>query len=250
MKILICIKQINETGEMNRFDAYALEEAIRIKQEFKDKHSTSVFVDVVTVGPLENSNVIKRAYGLGVDRGYHIIAKESQYISSFETASKLAVVAKKNQYDLILTGIMSQDLMSGQTGPMLAEILDLPCVPGVIKTNMTPGIDNSSIEVEQEIENGLRYLLEIQLPAVLTIQAGINTPGYPTLSKMLAAGQKSIVTINDNDICSKESEAIQARETYVAMDIVQKTRKSQVLQGSISDKAKQLFDVLQQKNLL
>ncbi|MCP4669821.1 MAG: hypothetical protein GY857_00820, partial [Desulfobacula sp.] len=142
MKSLICIKQNNESGEMNLFDAHAIEEAFKLKQEFENRGNKGDFsVDVVTVGPAENSKIIKRAFGLGADRGYHVIIKETGYNFSFETASKLAVVAKKESYDLILTGIMSQDLMAGQTGPMLAEILDLPCVTGVVKTNLA--VDNS-----------------------------------------------------------------------------------------------------------
>ncbi len=169
---MICITQSNENGEMNLFDAHAIEEALKLKQKFENRGYQEDFsVDVVTIGPSENSKIIKRAFGMGADKGYHVITKERGYSFSFETASKLAAVAKKESYDLILTGIMSQDLMAGQTGPMLAEILNLPCVTGVVKTELAA--DNSSIKVEQEMENGFRNGLEILLPAVLTIQAGI-----------------------------------------------------------------------------
>jgi electron transfer flavoprotein beta subunit len=249
MKILICIKQINDNGDINLFDAHALEEAVRLKQKF-EKHENKEFVsvDVVTVGSSESSKIIRRAFGMGADKGYHIVTKDIKYGFSFETASKLAVIAKKVSYDLILTGIMSQDLMSGQTGPMLAEILGLPCVTGVIKTNLTN--DGYSIEVEQEMENGFRNCLEVTLPALLTIQAGINTPGYPTLSRMLAAGKKEIITFREADLFPKNIKPVQVRETYVSMEVPQKTRSGHVLTGSLTDKAKQLLTILQEKALV
>ena len=249
MKSLICIKQSNENGEMNLFDAHAIEEALKLKQKFENRGYQEDFsVDVVTIGPSENSKIIKRAFGMGADKGYHVITKDRGYSFSFETASRLAAVAKKESYDLILTGIMSQDLMAGQTGPMLAEILNLPCVTGVVKTELAA--DNSSIKVEQEMENGFRNGLEIILPAVLTIQAGINTPRYPTLSRMLAAGKKEIMTFNETDLFSKKTGAVQAREIFVSMEDPQKTRAGHLLQGSLADKAKQLFTVLHGKALI
>ncbi|MDM8535150.1 electron transfer flavoprotein subunit beta/FixA family protein [Desulfobacterales bacterium HSG17] len=249
MKILICIKQINASGEINLFDAHALEEAVRLKQEFETcGNKDFCSVDVVTVGPPESSKIIRRAFGMGADKGYHIVTKDIAYGFSFEIASKLAVIATKTSYDLILTGIMSQDFMSGQTGPMLAEILDLPCVTGVIKTNLTN--DSYSIEVEQEMENGFRNCLEVTLPALLTIQAGINTPGYPTLSRMLAAGNKEIITFREAELFPENLEPFQARETYVSMEDPQKTRTGHVLKGSITDKAHQLFTILQKKALV
>ncbi len=249
MKSLICIKQSNESREMNLFDSHAIEESFKLKQEFeKREHQGDFLVDVVTIGPSENSKIIKRAFGMGADRGYHVITKGRGYSFSFETASKLAVVAKKDSYDLILTGIMSQDLMAGQTGPMLAEILNLPCVTGVVKTKLAA--DNASIKVEQEMENGFRNGLEIILPAVLTIQPGINTPRYPTLSRMLAAGKKEIMTFDETDLFSKKNKAIQARESFVSMEDPHKTRAGHLLQGSLADKAKQLFTVLHGKTLI
>lgn len=248
MKILTCIKQINERPEISRFDAHALEEAILLKQRLEKQKTTLVTVDVITMGPPKASQIIKRAFGMGADRGYHIVSKNRQYVSSYETASMLAITAQKASYDLILTGIMSLDMMAGQTGPMLAEILGLPCVTGVVNTNLDHGSD--SIEVEQEMGNGFRHCLEVTLPAVLTIQAGINTPGYPTLSRMLAAGKKEINTIQESALFHKNGKPFEARQTYVSMEDPQKTRSARVLQGTIMEKASQLSNVLQGRNLV
>ena len=182
---------------------------------------------------------------MGADRGYHIVTEDPEYVSSFVTATRLAVVAKKIPYNLILTGIMSTDMMAGQTGPMLATILGLPCATAVIKTSL-PTSDNL-IEIERELENGFRDCLEIQLPAVLTIQAGINTPRYPCLSKMLAVSQKKIASLTEADLFP---EPIEAREIYIGLEQPEKTRSGRELKGSLSDKAEQLFGLLKEKDLI
>jgi electron transfer flavoprotein beta subunit len=209
MEILVCIKQVGDNGDMNRFDAHALEEALELKEQLAAQNLGPISVDVVTVGPPEAGKIIRRAFGMGADRGYHIVNKETGYISSFVTASRLAVVAKKTSYDLILTGIMSEDMMEGQTGPMLAKIMGLPCATGVVKISLPAG--DNAIEVEREMENGFRDCLVIRLPAVLTTQAGINTPRYPNLSNMLTAGQKEITSLTETDLFP---EPIRARRRH------------------------------------
>lgn len=245
MKILVCIKQVGDDGEINRFDVHALEEAIYIKDQLGAQISASVTVDVVTVGPPEAVKIIRRAFGLGADSGYHIVTKESEYVSSFVTAARLAVVTKKIPYDLILTGIMSTDMMAGQTGPMLARIMGLPCATGVIKTSLPSSA--GMIEVERELESGFRDCLAIRLPAVLTIQAGINTPRYPRLSNMLAAGQKEITILQQSDILP---EPIQAKEICIGLESPKKTRTGRMLEGSLANQVEQLFDLLKEKDLI
>ena len=229
---------------MNRFDAHALEQALLLKEQKDVLISEPNFVDVVTAGPPGAEKIIRRAFGMGADTGYHIVTTDKGF-SSFITASRLAAVAKKTSYDLILTGIMSEDMMAGQTGPMLAQIMGFPCATGVVKTSLH--LNDNSIEVEREMENGFRDCLLIRLPAVLTIQAGINIPRYPCLSNMLAANRKQIITLAAADLFS---EVIQERESCVGMEDPEKTRAGQVLEGSLSDKAGLLFAFLREKDLL
>jgi len=243
MNILVCIKQVGNDGEMNLFDRHALEEALLIKEQFATKIPESITITVVTAGPTTAAKVIRRAFGLGADRGYHIITKNSEYTSSLVTAYHLAAVAQRTHYNLILTGIISADMMAGQTGPMLARILEIPCATGVVKTNLN--LKDNLIEVERERENGWRDIIAIDLPALLTIQAGINTPRYPRLSNMLAAGQKDIITIAETEI-----EPTPTRETYIGLENPEKTRAGLMLDGSLFDKAQQLFTILKEKNLL
>ena len=245
MKILVCIKQMDDSGEMNRFDAHALEEALLLKEQLGDPIVEPVSVDVVTAGPLKAEKIIRRAFGMGADRGYHIVTENSGYVSSFMTASWLAAVAKKTSYDLNLTGIMSEDMMAGQTGPMMAKILNLPCATGVIKIFLP--LTGKTIKVEREMENGFRDGLVILLPAVLTIQAGINTPRYPCLSNMLSANRKQILSLSSEDLFL---EPVRARESCIGMEDPEKARTGRVLEGSVADKAAQLFSFLREKNLI
>jgi electron transfer flavoprotein beta subunit len=245
MKILVCIKQVGDGGDMNRYDAHALEQALLFKEQRTAPPLEAVLVDVVTVGPTSAEKIIRRAFGMGADRGYHIVSKETGYLSSFVTASWLAAVAKKTSYDLILTGTMSQDSMAGQTGPMLAGMMGFPCATGVVKTGL-PSPDHT-IEVERELENGFRDCLVIRLPAVLTIQAGINTPRYPRLSMMLAANSKPVTTLAAADLFP---EPVVPREVCVGIKAPEKTRDGRFLNGSLSDKAEQLFSFLREKDLV
>ena len=250
MKILVCIKQVGNDGEINQFDLHALEEALRLKEQLTAQlsGSVSVEVDVITIGPPEASKIIRRAFGLGADCGYHLVTENSGYVSSFVTATRLAVVAKKIPYDLILTGFMSTDMMAGQTGPMLAKNMELPCATRVIKTSL-PANDNviNQIEIERELENGFRDCLTIRLPALLTIQTGINTPRYPRLSNMLAAGQNEITILKETELFP---EPIRAKEICLGLEYPKKTRSGRRLEGSLSDKAEQLFALLKEKDLI
>lgn len=214
-----------------------------MKEQLTTQTAEPVMVAVVTAGPSATAAVARRAFGLGADQGFHIVTTDNEYTSSLATASRLAVVARQTQYDLILTGIMSEDMMAAQTGPMLARLMDIPCATGVVKASLNR--KENLIEVERELENGLLDNIIINLPALLTIQAGINTPRYPRLSNMLSACGKEIITINEDEL-----EALPAREVCIGLENPKKTRSSRMLNGSLDDQALQLFTLLQEKGLL
>lgn len=247
MKILVCIKQVvealdNNRPSMNRFDEYALEEAICIKEKGSE-NGLDIIVDVITLGPWEAVEVVKRAFGLGADNGFHIVMDRDQDASSSVTAELLARAVKDLSYDLVLTGIMSQDRMEGQTGPILAEIMGIPCATGVIATS--PVQNGSHISVEREMEKGERQSLMIRLPALLTVQAGINTPRYPSLSKVLKASKKMINTI----VVVKE-EVPPDTQTTLCLEEPAKSRSGRVLAGTTEEKAMALFSLLRERGIL
>ena len=258
MRILVCIKQVPDSENpiliddqntwiqtdeiaafrMNRLDEFALEEAVLIKEAFSDTK-----IDVISVGPDRSTEVIKRGIGMGADAGIHIAVAPEGYHSSFEVAAWIADYARGKTYDLILTGAMSEDNMHGQVGPMIAGRLALPCATAVIFEKIAS--DTKSIYVEREIEGGHRDTLELQLPAVLTIQSGINTPRYPSLSNLLRANRVKLEKIPAGDPARSASP-----EILVQMIYPQKTRSGTVLDGTAAQKAAQLIHILRQRALM
>lgn len=245
MKILVCIKQVSEivggtTQVMNRFDEYALEEAIRIKERFI-KAGHDAVVHVITVGPEQAAAVVKRAFGMGTDKGWHLVTDPHQKGSSAVTAGLMAGAVTGEAYDLVVTGIMSQDRMEGQTGPILAELMGLACATGVVATTLVPG--SSCLRVERELEKGARESLSITLPALITVQAGINIPRYPSLSKVLKASKKTIQTL-------VVPGGTVDTQTMVRLEAPLKSRAGRVLGGTLDDKALALFTLLRERGIL
>ncbi|GAB6096273.1 electron transfer flavoprotein subunit beta/FixA family protein [Desulfatiferula olefinivorans] len=255
MNILVCIKHVPQTEsatairddetwisrsahvayKMNRFDEYALEEALLIKDR-----AQGVRVDVLTLGPERAREVLKRAFGMGADDGIHIIDDDSAYQDPGTVAARLAREAAGGHYDLIFCGIMSEDLMQAQTGQMLAEHLSLPCVSSVVELVLDE--EGKRAHVKREIEGGRKSLVQVTLPCVLTIQAGINTPRYPTLSKILKADSKTVTTVTETlDL---------TRQTCRVIRYPKKQRAGKILDGSREDKARQLLDLFRQKDIM
>jgi len=253
MKILVCIKPVPDPEslitiddsqnwiatpnhyKMNRFDESALEEALLIRDKYK-----SVSIDVLSAGSENSKDVIRRALGMGADAGIHIVFDADGYISPFLTASCIAYCIKENFYDLIFAGAMSEDYMQGQVGLLSAEMAGLPCVSFVVKQEISN--DKKNIYVERELDGGLIESFELKLPALFTIQGGINKPRYPSLSNMLRANKAEIKTINSDLIGKTDPKQITLR-----MTIPEKRREGYVLSGSVKEKAAELLRILSKK---
>ena len=255
MKILVCVKQVPEADavikiddgarwirpeksisyEMNRFDECAVEESVLIKEAFPGTR-----VDVLSVGPDRVAMVVKRAIGMGADKGIHVKTEDHGYLNPLTVASLIADYARDRDYDLVLAGIMSQDAMQGMVGPMLAERLSVPCATSVVFEELAP--DKRTVYAEREIEGGYRDSVELKLPAVLTIQGGINKPRYPSLSNMLRAKQQKLKTL-----AAGLAEVREPREKIMRVSYPQKSRSGMVLEGNQQEKAAQLLKILREK---
>lgn len=255
MKILVCVKQVPEPDfipivdglgasvspkgkiryQMNEFDACALEEALRIKDRLP-----GAIIDALTVGPPGTEEVLKRAVGMGADGAVHLLTSEDDCPDPFSTACWIASVAEERGYDLILAGVMSQDEMQGLLGPLIAGYLNLPCATAVVSKKLSD--DGASVEVERELEGGLRLSLDLPLPALLTIQTGINKARYPSLSNVLRARQMEAETIGVPTLCE-----VEARQTVVRISSPEKSRAGVMLEGSLEDKAERLARLLREK---
>jgi electron transfer flavoprotein beta subunit len=256
MKILVCVKAVPDSESlfvldssgnrvttsgsfrMNRFDESALEEALLIKGVCE-----SAVVDVISVGPECSKDVIRRALGMGADGGIHIVYDNDGYVSPFITASFIAGYIKDNVYDMIFAGAVSEDNMQGQVGPLSAEMAGLPCVSFVVKQELSSGL--KTVYVEREAEGGMTESFEIDLPAVLTFQGGINDPRYPSLSNVLRANRTVIKTI-----CPDMAGGNDPRQMSLRMSIPEKRREGHVLSGSAKEKAVELINILRRKGFI
>ncbi len=223
---------------LNRFDECAIEEALLMRESHGD-----ITVHVISVGPPRASAVVKRAMGMGCDHGIHILTHDDAFLSPFVTAAWIAALAGDKKYDLIFTGMLSEDLMQGQVGPIVSELLGWPCVMGVVHEQLDPM--QGKIEATREIEGGARQHLEIHLPAVLAIQTGINQPRYPSLSNLLKANRYKIETID-----SAAFPFVAPRQRVVETSPPPRTRTGRFLAGNLDEKARALYKILRKKDFL
>jgi len=261
MKTLVCVKQVPDTEallsidpggkwiapqdatafRMNRFDEFALEEAMRIKERFSGRIDVSI--DSVSVGPARVRPTLKESLARGADNGFHIRVEEAGYISPFDTATLIAAFAEKGGYDLILTGVMAEDDMACLVGSLIAEILGYPCATAVISQKMKA--EGRRIDVEREIEAGCRECLQLDLPAVLTIQSGINSPRYSSLSNVMRASRQKIPTISAEQLAAR-----QKTEQVSALFYPEKRSGGKILEGTPREKAQVLLRELHGKALI
>ncbi|MGE0447802.1 MAG: electron transfer flavoprotein subunit beta [Vicinamibacterales bacterium] len=203
MKIAVCIKQVptrewqprlNEAGtwireqdasfEMNEPDAYALEEALRLRE----KHGGEVVV--CTAGPARVAQVIREALARGADRAIHVEDDALAAADAMVTAGALAAAMKDEAFDLVLTGLQSDDQGHAQTGIILAERLGMPHSTIIMEVAVEGGGgkgEGGSLRVKRELEGGWFQWIAMPLPALLSIQSGINQLRYATLKGIMAA---------------------------------------------------------------
>lgn len=210
MKIVVCVKQVATLGDeveftsderdvdpdflefaINEWDTYATEEAIRIKEAAGDGE-----VVVVTVGDEDAEDSMRRALAMGADRGIRIEGEDIAVGDPITTARALAGVVRRESPDLVLCGVQSSDAVQGAVGVALAELLGAPRVAVCKKVDL----QGAKAVVQRELEGGLIDVTEVDMPAVLTIQTGINEPRYATLRAIKQAEQKEIEVIGPSDL--------------------------------------------------
>jgi electron transfer flavoprotein beta subunit len=170
---------------LNEWDACAVEEAIQIRERLGEGE-----VVVVTVGDEEAEGALRRCLAMGADRAVRVDAEPRDPIS---TARALAEVVAGESPDLVLTGVQSADSVQGSTGVALAELLGLPRVAVVTKIEWS---GSGPATVDRELEGGLVDVVEVDTPALLTIQTGINQPRYANLRAIKLAEQQEIAVVS------------------------------------------------------
>jgi len=199
MNILVCIKQVPDTetrikiGDdkksvdptdvnwiLNPYDEYAVEEALQIKERLGD-----TTVTVISVGSEQTVSAIRSALAMGADEA--VLVKTDQVLDSLATAKALATAIKEMPYDLILSGKQGVDNDNLQVGPMVAELLNIPCVTFISELKLEDG----KATVKREVEGGMETV-EAVLPALFTAEKGLNEPRYPALRGIMMAKRKPI----------------------------------------------------------
>ncbi|MDT8067517.1 MAG: electron transfer flavoprotein subunit beta/FixA family protein [Terriglobia bacterium] len=249
MKILVCMKQVpqkdaplklNESGkwiredvsyEVNEPDAYALEEALRQREKHKGE------VVVVTAGPARAQQVLREALAKGADRAIHLEDDRFAHLDSYNVARAIAAAIKDEQFDLVFTGLQSDDFGAAQTGVILAELLGWPHATIIMQIEKTEG----GIRVKRELEAGYFQFVDMPLPAVLTIQSGINKLRYATLIGIKQAKNKPLRKLTWDEVSSSLAEN---RQEIEKLYIPQKTKKTEFIEGPPAEVAKKLVDKL------
>ena len=254
MKVAVCIKQvpakdaplhIAESGtwiretdigfEMNEPDSFALEEALRLKE----KHGGEVVA--LSMGPERAKQVIKEGLAKGADRGIHIADDKFFLLDPLGSAKSLAAALKTENFDLILTGLQSDDQGFGQTGVLLAELLGLPHATIIMQIEVIQNqVQGQRLRLKRELEAGWFQWVELPLPAVLTIQSGINKVRYASLKGIMAAKKKEIAVISRESLGVAQEPTERVERIYVP----QKTKKTEFIDGSPKEAAAKLLEKL------
>jgi electron transfer flavoprotein beta subunit len=249
MKILVCMKQVpqkdaplklNESGtwirddvsyEVNEPDAFALEEALRQKE----KHTGEVVV--ITAGPARSQQVLREGLAKGADRAIHLEDNGFVGLDAFNMAKAFVAAIKDEKFDLIFTGLQSDDYGYAQTGVIMAELLGWPHATIIMEIQKS----DSGIKVKRELESGFFQHVNLPLPAVLTIQSGINKLRYATLLGIKQAKNKPLRKVTMDEVKSALGQNLQKIEKLY---VPQKTKKTEMLEGSPGEIAKKLVDKL------
>jgi electron transfer flavoprotein beta subunit len=242
MKTAVCIKQVvtrewqlrvndaktwirdqDATFELNEPDAYALEEALRLKE----KHGGEVVV--CSAGPARVTKVIREALARGADRAIHVESDSLAAADAVTVAGALASAIRDEQFDLVLTGLQSDDQGFGQVGVVLAETLGMPHATIIMEVQASEG----GLRVKRELEGGWFQWMSLPLPALLTIQSGINQLRYATLKGIMAAKKKEIRTVTP-------AQTAEPTERIISVHFPEKGKKTRMISGSAAEAAKEI----------
>ena len=235
MKIAVLIKQVpgsesplplnsnrswlDENGisyVMNECDNYAIEEALQIKEGNGDGE-----VVVISLGPERVQKVIREGLAKGADRAIHVQIDSDDLADPLIIASLLTEAIRDEKFDLILSGLQSDDLGMEQTGIIVGELLEMSTASLAMATELSEG----KIKVKRELEAGFFQWVSMSLPASITIQSGLNTPRYPSLKGIMGAKKKEINVVTPNVDNIRQS----AKKVYVP----QSDKQTTMIEGSV-----------------
>jgi electron transfer flavoprotein beta subunit len=250
MKIIVSVKQVpardstlkvngdgkwldeaDLTYEMNEPDAYALEEALQLREKLGGE------VIVLCAGPERAIQTVREALAKGADRAIYVQFEENTVLDALATANLLAKAVQPESPDLILTGLQSDDLGYGQTGVVLAELLGFSHATIVMEVEP----EGNTVRVKRELEDGWFQNVYLPLPAVLTIQSGIKKLRYATLMGIKRAKTKEVKTLSASQLSIDLTSRMMMQRVYLP----QRNKQTQIFSGEPRQIAKQLVEKLQ-----
>lgn len=224
------IEETDLTFEINEPDAYALEEALQLKE----KHGGEVVA--LCAGPARAAQTIREALAKGADRAIHIEAEDLGALDTLGVARLLSAAAAPEKPDLILTGLQSDDLGAGQTGVVMAELLGVPHSTIIMQVE----VRKAAIRVKRELENGWFQHIEMPLPAVLAVQSGLNKLRYATLMGIKKARTKEIKRVTPSELGGAPPPVATIEKLYAP----HKSKRTQIFGGDARTAAAQLVEKL------
>jgi electron transfer flavoprotein beta subunit len=234
-KISVSNNRISEDSAefiINPYDEYAIEEAITLK----DAHGGTV--TVVTVGDEDSEKELRTALAMGADQAVLISNEDLDSQDQYTTSSILATYFKDKEYDIILGGNVAIDNGTGQVGPRLAELLDIPHVTTITKIE----IDGTTVNIERDVEGDLEKI-ETSLPLLVTAQQGLNEPRYPSLPGIMKAKKKPLESLDLDDLDIDEDD-VEAKTKTVEVYLPPKKEAGKILSGETADQVKELVSLL------
>ena len=211
----------------NESDNYAIEEALQICDKGEEGE-----VVIISMGPQRVQKVIREALAKGAHRAIHINTDSNEYSDPLVTASALASIMKGEKFDLIFSGLQSDDLGFGQTGVILGEMLNMSTATLAMSTEVAEG----KIKVKRELESGYFQWITMTLPASISVQSGCNTPRYPSLKGIMGAKKKEITEIKLDEMNTFQS----VKRLYSPSN----SKETVMIEGSTEDIVEKLVDVL------
>jgi electron transfer flavoprotein beta subunit len=253
MKLLVCIKQVpdlesrfkpNAAGvwydetdlawRMNEYDEYAVEQAVQLRE----KLGAGAELTALSIGPDRVVEAIKKALAMGADNAAHIQDPAAAAKDPWQIASIIAAYAKDKDFDLIFTGMQSQDRGSAQVGVAVAEQLGFACTTTIVGFQY----ENGTVTAKRELEGGIKGVVKLKTPAVVTCQLGLNVPRYPTLPNIMKAKKKKITVIAVADLLHEAALA-----TTTSFHPPAKKGGGIVLEGDVGDLADKVVAILKDK---
>jgi len=231
----------NLTYSLNDYDRYALEEVLRLKDAGRVAE-----VVVLTAGPERAASALRTCLATGADRALHIKDDALAGADPLSVARAIAAAVKDGGFSLILAGLQADDDNYMQIGPFVARLLDRPCATAVTRLELK---DGATVRVERELENNRLQIVDLMLPAVITVQTGINEPRYPSLKGIMAAKKKEIrtLTLSGLGIDPAAVAASAARFRTVRLAPPPKGKGAEILSGPADQIARELVKRIREK---